>query len=77
MTLPNVWSDNSVMVEVLDKWVDQGTAPGQPMAAKLNLDGGMTLNRPVCQYPQYPRYTDPANHSNPAKLGSNDTCTAP
>lgn len=65
------------LVEVLDKWVDQGTAPGQPMAAKLNPDGSTALSRPLCPYPQYPRYTGPANDSNAGKLGSNYTCTAP
>lgn len=65
------------LVEVLDKWVDQGTPPGQPTATRINSDGGTVLSRPLCQYPQYPRYTGPANDSNAATMASNYTCTTP
>lgn len=65
------------LVEALDKWVAQGTPPGQPTAVRLNPDGSTAPSRPLCQYPQYPRYTGPVNDGNAAKLASNYTCTAP
>ncbi len=70
-------ADSVNLVVALDKWVTQGTDPGQPTASKIGADGSAAFTRPLCQYPQYPRYTGPANDVNAAKLASNYTCTTP
>lgn len=70
-------ADSINLVTALDKWVTQGADPGQPTASKVNSDGSTAFTRPLCQYPQYPRYTGPANDANAAKLAANYTCTTP
>ncbi|WP_244099232.1 tannase/feruloyl esterase family alpha/beta hydrolase [Burkholderia ambifaria] len=70
-------ADTVDLVSALDNWVTQGIDPGQPIAAKLNTDGSLLFTRPLCKYPQYPRYTGPANDANAAKDASNYTCTTP
>lgn len=70
-------ADTADLLTPLDAWVTRGTAPGQLTAAKLNTDRSTAFDRPLCTYPQYPRYTGPANDANAAKLAQNYTCTAP
>ena len=42
-------------LEVLEAWVEQGVAPGDMLATDVNeATAGRT--RPVCQYPEWPRY---------------------
>jgi feruloyl esterase len=64
-------------LSALDAWVVQGTSPSQLTASKLNADRTTAFSRPLCPYPQYPRYTGPANDANAARLAQNYTCTAP
>jgi hypothetical protein len=33
------------------------------------------FDRPLCQYPKYPRYTGPADEPEAAKLAGNYTCS--
>ena len=70
-------ADNTDLLTALDTWVTQNTAPATLTATKLAADGSTALERPLCRYPQYPRYTGPANDAAAAKLAANYTCTAP
>jgi feruloyl esterase len=56
----------------LDRWVERGVAPGEPIATDTNpVTQGRT--RPLCRYPAWPRY----NGTGDAKLAANFTCTRP
>lgn len=68
-------ADTSDLLGALDAWVDKGTAPGTLSAAKI-VAGATAFSRPLCQYPQYPRYTGPANDAGAAALASNYVCTS-
>ena len=69
-------ADDTDLLAALDAWVGNGTAPGTLTASKLS--GGSTqFTRPLCQYPQYARYTGPANDAAAAALASNYRCTTP
>ena len=69
-------ADNSDLLSALDNWVVNGTAPGTLTAQKVNATtGAADFSRPLCQHPQYPKYTGPANNSDAAKLASNYTCS--
>ncbi|CAM2187529.1 Feruloyl esterase [Paraburkholderia sacchari] len=70
-------ADTVNLVDVLDKWVTQGKDPGTPIASKLNTDGSTAFTRPLCPYPEYPRYSGPANDPNAAARAENYTCTSP
>jgi hypothetical protein len=70
-------ADSSDLLTALDQWVDKGTAPGTLVAEKRDTAGAVQFSRPLCQYPQYPRYTGPAGDANAAKLAASYTCTAP
>ena len=65
------------MLTALDQWVTKGAAPATLTAEKRDASGALTFARPLCQYPQYPRYTGPANDAAAAKLATSYTCTAP
>ncbi|KQP21753.1 tannase/feruloyl esterase family alpha/beta hydrolase [Pseudorhodoferax sp. Leaf267] len=69
-------ADDTDLLSALDAWASQGTAPGTLTATKV-AGGATQFTRPLCQYPQYPRYTGPANNAAAAALASNYTCTAP
>ncbi len=70
-------ADKTDLLTALDQWVTKGIAPGTLTAQKLDANGAVILTLPLCQYPQYPRYTGPANNAAAAKLASNYTCTSP
>ncbi|HEU0203177.1 MAG TPA: tannase/feruloyl esterase family alpha/beta hydrolase [Burkholderiaceae bacterium] len=72
-----VGADKSDLLAALDDWVTKGTAPAALNAAQLAADGSINFTRPLCRYPQYPRYTGPAGDANAAKLAANYTCTTP
>ena len=67
-------ADNADLLAALDSWVDKGTAPGTLTADKI-VAGATTFSRPLCTYPNYARYTGPANDVAAAKLASSYTCT--
>ncbi len=70
-------ADSADLLTALDNWVVNGTAPGTLTAQKLNAATGATdFSRPLCQYPQYPKYTGPANNADAAKLATNYTCSS-
>jgi pimeloyl-ACP methyl ester carboxylesterase len=70
-------ADQADLLSALNAWVERGAAPGQLTASKANTDGTTAFTRPLCTYPQYPRYTGPANDPHAAKLAENYTCTTP
>ena len=56
------------MLDVLDKWQDQGQAP-QAIVAELREDNNVVRSRPLCPYPQVALYNgngsiDEARHFN-------------
>jgi len=69
-------ADDTDLLAALDNWVSNNTAPATLTARKV-VGGATQFTRPLCQYPQYPRYTGPANNAAAAALASNYTCTAP
>lgn len=70
-------ADSADLLAALDEWVSNSVAPGTLTAEKLDGSGAVAFSRPLCQYPQYPRYTGPANDDDAAKLEANYTCTTP
>jgi hypothetical protein len=68
-------ADTADLLSALDSWAVNGTAPATLSAQKLDATGAVSFTRPLCQYPQYPRYTGPANDAAAAKLASNYTCS--
>jgi len=70
-------ADTADLLTALDQWSAKGVAPGTLTAEKRDTAGALSFARPLCQYPQYPRYTGPANDSAAAKLPGNYTCTTP
>lgn len=69
-------ADQSDLLGALDTWVDKGTAP-ETLAATRVVQGAVQASRPLCRYPQYPRYVGPANDAAAAALASNYRCTMP
>lgn len=70
-------ADTSDLLTALDQWVTKGAAPGTLTAQKLDTAGAVSSTLPLCQHPQYPRYTGPANDAAAARLAANYTCTTP
>jgi len=69
-------ADTTDLLTALDAWVTQGAAPGTLTAAKVS-NGATQFSRPLCPYPQYPRYTGPANDAAAAALATNYACSVP
>jgi hypothetical protein len=44
------------LLSALNAWVTKGTAPGVRVAAHVDPSGAITLTRPLCPFPKYPRY---------------------
>ena len=58
----------------LDRWVEQGVAPRQFIAARVNpKTHAVTMTRPICPYPQEPCWNA---HGNPREAAS-FTCAYP
>ena len=69
-------ADQSDLLSALDAWVAKDTAPGTLSATKV-VNGAIQASRPLCRFPQYPRYTGPANDAAAAALAANYACTTP
>ena len=69
--------DQTDLLTALDQWVTKGVAPATLTAEKLDANGAVTRTLPLCQYPQYPKYTGPANDAAAARLATSYTCTLP
>jgi len=70
-------ADRSDLLGALDVWVTKGVAPANLITEKRDAADAVTFARPLCRYPQYPRYTGPANDAAAAKLAASYTCTSP
>jgi hypothetical protein len=69
-------ADSVDLLGALENWTDKGVAPSQAglVATKRNAQTGQTvLTRPLCKYPQYPRYQGTGDVQSAASF----TCTAP
>jgi Tannase and feruloyl esterase len=53
-------------------WVEKGVEPNNLVASKLNATGAVTFTRPLCAYPQYPKYA-----GGDVNKASSFTCTKP
>lgn len=69
-------ADQTDLLGALDAWVVKDAAPGTLSATKV-ANGVVQASRPLCRFPQYPRYTGPANDPAAAALAANYTCTTP
>ncbi|QGW80963.1 tannase/feruloyl esterase family alpha/beta hydrolase [Variovorax paradoxus] len=69
-------ADTADLLTALDQWVAKSAAPATLVAEKRDTDGSVLLSRPLCQYPQYPRYTGPANDAAASRLAANYACTS-
>jgi feruloyl esterase len=70
-------ADETDLLAALDQWVSHGKAPGNLLAHKLAADGTEILSRPLCVYPQYPRYIGPAGDAAAERRASSFVCVAP
>ena len=68
-------ADTADLLSALDNWVVNNSAPGTLTAEKVDGTGAVSFARPLCQFPQYPRYTGPANDAAAARQASNYTCS--
>ncbi|MDC0715102.1 tannase/feruloyl esterase family alpha/beta hydrolase [Stigmatella sp. ncwal1] len=66
-------ADTVDLLSALDAWVTVGTAPGDLTAIKADESGKTVLSRPLCRYPNYPRYKG----SGDVNAASSFMCTAP
>jgi hypothetical protein len=66
-------ADRADLLAALDDWVSKGGAPGTLEAARVDGSGTTVLSRPLCVYPQYPRYKGSGDVSS----ASSFTCAAP
>lgn len=72
-----VGPDSTDLLAALDRWVTLGQAPETLTAAKRDAGGTVTREMPLCRFPQYPRYTGPADDASAVKLATSYTCTTP
>jgi hypothetical protein len=69
-------ADTADLLTALDSWVMGQATAGTLTAQKLDpASGAVLFERPLCRYPQYPRYTGPASDPAAAKLASNYSCS--
>lgn len=67
-------ADQSNLLAALDRWVTKHKAPAELRARKVDPATGATiLTRPLCRYPEYPRYKG----SGDANAASSYSCVAP
>ncbi|GGA71284.1 putative esterase [Edaphobacter acidisoli] len=59
-------------VTALERWVENGEAPGQMLAAKI-VDGAVEMTRPLCAYPKEAEYRGKGDTNDAA----NFACVAP
>lgn len=72
-----VGADTVDLLAALDQWSSGNTAPATLNARKLDAGGAEVLSRPLCEYPQYPRYVGAASDATAARLASSYVCMAP
>jgi Tannase and feruloyl esterase len=65
-------ADTIDLLTPISNWVENGVPPTNLIASKLNAAGTVTFTRPLCPFPQWPKYT--AGNGNSA---SSFTCVTP
>jgi feruloyl esterase len=72
---PNTFG--GTMMVALERWMEEGVAPGSIIATKYKTDGdprsGVVRTRPLCPYPRVARYKGTGSTDEAA----NFTCKAP
>jgi pimeloyl-ACP methyl ester carboxylesterase len=66
-------ADRVDFVQALSDWVENDRAPGTLVASKVDRQGNVTFTRPLCRYPEYPRYDGIGDPRNAASF----TCVLP
>jgi feruloyl esterase len=71
--LGGVGPDTVDLMKALVTWVETGPAPSAQglSLSKVGADGSVTMTRPMCKYPAYPRY----NGSGDPNAASSFTCS--
>jgi feruloyl esterase len=49
-------ADRFDMIGAITDWVENGHAPQNLIASKVDVTGHVRFTRPLCEYPKYPRY---------------------
>jgi feruloyl esterase len=70
-------ADDADLLTAIDQWVTEGRAPGTLTAVKLDAGGTTVFSRPLCEYPEYPRYTRRAGDAAARRAAASYVCTAP
>ncbi|HRI50189.1 MAG TPA: tannase/feruloyl esterase family alpha/beta hydrolase [Pseudomonadota bacterium] len=67
--------DTVDLLGAVDGWVTRGQRPSAAnlVSKKYDMGGSVTMERPLCPYPQYPRY----NGTGDRKVAASYTCTSP
>ncbi len=70
-----VGPDTIDLVDAVTKWVEEGKRPSSAnlVSSKLDASGKVAYQRPLCQYPKYPRY----NGSGDKTAAASYTCANP
>jgi feruloyl esterase len=68
-------ADTVDLLSALVRWVEEGTPPSTQslVSSKLDMEGAVQFQRPLCKYPEYPRY----NGSGDTNDAASYTCTKP
>jgi Tannase and feruloyl esterase len=65
-------ADTIDLLTPISNWVENGVPPTNLIASKLNAAGTVTFTRPLCPFPQWPKYTGGNGNS-----ASSFTCVTP
>ncbi|KYF74090.1 tannase/feruloyl esterase family alpha/beta hydrolase [Sorangium cellulosum] len=70
-----VGADTVDLLSALETWVEEGRPPSTQnlVSSKVDTTGAVQFERPLCKYPEYPRY----NGSGDASDAASYTCTMP
>jgi feruloyl esterase len=71
--IPTATGPKYGVFDALEKWEEQGVAPGLIVATKYGAAGKAQMTRPLCAYPAVAKY----NGSGDAKESASFTCVAP
>lgn len=58
MTFAGPGAGNVEWLAAIDTWVEKGQAPDALVATRVSSDGKPQFQRPVCEYPKFPRYKE-------------------
>jgi feruloyl esterase len=53
---PGVGPDNFDLLTALEDWVEKGVTPKQIVASQLGKEKQIVRTRPLCPYPEVPKY---------------------